>query len=64
MTRMFARTTADGTACAETALCMTHASDTRFRAPADTSGRHDAASEPYIEVTANDEVACQVCGAH
>jgi hypothetical protein len=58
---MIAKTTADGTAAAEAALCDVH--DTvenreRLAREADTD-----VTGPWVRTTSNDELECQICGA-
>lgn len=58
--RMVAKTTGDGTAASEAALCAVHDTPTNrgtFGAAADTD-----VTGPWVDATDNDELVCQLCG--
>lgn len=51
--QFFARTTSQGTAAAETAVCETHRDLSQIAPDADG---------PLVDATGNEALSCQVCG--
>ena len=58
--RTFAKTTDQGTAAAETGLCLAH--DSPARRERTEQHLESDVTGPWVETTDNPEVHCQICG--